>query len=77
MSKIPGDNGSSLNSFQAIEPLTAHKRKGYIFKGAYFPQKLTPKTSTEPRYKLFHGRVSFYILNRNKGCFVRAAPILL
>jgi hypothetical protein len=57
-SKIPGDNGSSfntlilkltgrfINSFQAIAPLKAHK-KGYIFWGANFPQKLTPKTSIE------------------------------
>jgi hypothetical protein len=38
---------------------------GYIFFGAYFPQKLTPKTSTEPQYKLFQRHVPFYILKRS------------
>jgi hypothetical protein len=46
-------------------------------KGAYFPQKLTPKTSNEPRYKLFPKHVLSCILKRSSGCFVWAAPSLL
>jgi hypothetical protein len=57
-------------------PLTAPLLGGIFFGGAYFPQKLTPKTSTEPRYKLFQRHVSFYILKRSPVCFVWDAPPL-
>jgi hypothetical protein len=54
--ELKKDEGSSelINSFQAIAPLTAHE------KGAYFPQKLTPKSSTETEYKLFQKHVPSY-----------------
>jgi hypothetical protein len=48
-----------------------------FLKGEYFPQKLTPNTSTEPRYKLFPKHVLSYILKRSLGCFVWAVPPLL
>jgi hypothetical protein len=50
---------------------------GVHFFGGHFPQKLTPKTSTEPQYKLFQRHVSFYILKGSPVCFVWAVPPLL
>jgi hypothetical protein len=58
-----------FNSFQAIAPLTANK-KGQIFGGAYFPQKLTPKSSIETQTVSVQGHVLSYMLKRSKGCFV-------
>jgi hypothetical protein len=67
MSNIPGDNGSSLNKLITLKiiALTAFMLWlsynghfwGYIFSGAYFPQKLTPKTSAV--YILSHDTSSF------------------
>jgi hypothetical protein len=47
---------SPVNSFQAIAPLTAQE-KGYFFKGAFLPKKLTPKSSIKTRYKLFQAHM--------------------
>jgi hypothetical protein len=79
---IPRDNREFSNcSFQLLTafmlwPSYNGHFWGYIFFGVIFPQKLTPKTSTEPRYKLFQRHVSSYILKRSLGCFVWAAPPL-
>jgi hypothetical protein len=35
----------AVYSFQAIAPLTAQEKGVQFFGGAYFPQKLTPKSS--------------------------------
>jgi hypothetical protein len=37
-----------------------------VLKGANFPQKLTPKTSTEPRYKLFPKHVLSYTQKKSR-----------
>jgi hypothetical protein len=74
MSKIPGDNGSSLNRIPVMVPLTAPLFGSLFFKGAYFPQKLTPKSSIETEYKLFQKHVPSYQVKRSEDCFVWAAP---
>jgi hypothetical protein len=49
----------AVNSSPAIMPLAA-LYFGVIFKGAYLPQKLTPKSSIETEYKLFQKHVPSY-----------------
>jgi hypothetical protein len=51
--------------------------KGSFFKGAYLPQKLTPKSYIETEYKLFQKHVPSYQVKRSEDCFVWAAPPLL
>jgi hypothetical protein len=48
--------GCTVNSFQAIAPLTGQK-KGSFFKRPYLHQKLTPKSFIKTRYKLFQKHV--------------------
>jgi hypothetical protein len=54
------DSSCSINSFQAIAPLTAHKKRGHFFKVEFLHQKLTPKSYIETRYKLFQKHVPSY-----------------
>jgi hypothetical protein len=56
-------------------PLTA-PLLGVVFFGAYFPQKLTPKSSIETEYKLFPKHVLSYSVKISEGCFVLDAPPL-
>jgi hypothetical protein len=48
-----------LTAFKAMAPLTGPE-KGVLFKGAYFPQKLTPKSSIETRYNSVQRHVLSY-----------------
>jgi hypothetical protein len=64
-----------FNSFQAKGPLTAPE-EGSFFKGAYFPQKLTPKNSIETWYLSVQRPVPFYIFKRSPVCFVYAQRTL-
>jgi hypothetical protein len=53
------------------------EKGGNFLKGAYLPQKLTPKSSIETEYKLFQKHVPSYQVKRSEDCFVWAAPPLL
>jgi hypothetical protein len=57
-------------------PLTAHLL-GVHFWGAYFPQKLTPKSYIETEYTLFQKHVPSYQVKRSEDCFVWDALSLL
>jgi hypothetical protein len=47
---------------------------GHFLKGAFLPQKLTPKSSIETQYNSVQGHGLSYILKRSPVCFVWAAP---
>jgi hypothetical protein len=50
---------------------------GYIFSGAYFPQKWDVLPPFQPRFKLFQGHVLSYQVKSTPGWFLWAAPSLL
>jgi hypothetical protein len=59
-------------------PLTAPLLGLDFSSGAYFPQKLTPKSSIETEYKLFPKHVLSYSVKISEGCFVSdALPLII
>jgi hypothetical protein len=74
--EIKWAKNGNINSFQATAPLTGQE-KGYFFKGAYLPQKLTQKSSIETHTVSVQGYVLSYILKTCPEWFVWAIPPLL
>jgi hypothetical protein len=67
------DTVKKVNSSPAIMLLAA-LYFGVFFKGAYFPQTLTPKSSINTRYNSVQRHVSSYQVKSTPGWFVWGAP---
>jgi hypothetical protein len=50
------------------------QEKGVLFRGAYLPQKLDPKSNIVTRYKLFQGHVLSYQVNSFQSKVPLMAP---
>jgi hypothetical protein len=66
-----------VNRILVMAPILAPTFGVISFKGAYLPQKLTPKSSIETQTVSVQGHVLSYQVKRSKDCFVWAAPLLL